>query len=225
MLNHGNSGRSFESRKRIGGLLIPVHPSFANYRLEPVKTRNIKKFSLVFGVNLVHLQNTDTRNSIMKAIDVAKYLIAKSDSAGDPITNKKLQKLLYYVKAWGLVYFKDGVIDEPFEAWVHGPVCPVIYQQFKQFGYNPVSIEYNGEDPDSFVRKFWKEHESEKDKIELIDAVFRKYEGFTSFQLEMLSHQSKPWIEAREGLSPIENGNKVISDSSMKEYYSSLIKR
>lgn len=37
----------------------------------------------------------------MKALDVAKYIIAKCDNVGDLITNKKLQKILYYVKRMG----------------------------------------------------------------------------------------------------------------------------
>ena len=44
----------------------------------------------------------------MDALTLSPYIIAKSNLAGDGITNKKLQKLLYYVKAWGLVYFEDG---------------------------------------------------------------------------------------------------------------------
>ena len=62
----------------------------------------------------------------MKALDVAKYILAKSEEYGDLTTNKKLQKLLYYVKAWGLVFIKGGIFDEPFEARVHGPLCRVV---------------------------------------------------------------------------------------------------
>lgn len=50
----------------------------------------------------------------MTALDLSTYIIAKYDNVGDLVTNKKLQKILYYIKAWGLVYFKDGVIDDDF---------------------------------------------------------------------------------------------------------------
>lgn len=60
----------------------------------------------------------------MNAIVLSKYVIAYSNNVGDLITNKRLQKLLYYVKAWGLVYFEDGIVNDDFEAWVHGPVVP-----------------------------------------------------------------------------------------------------
>lgn len=57
----------------------------------------------------------------MKAENVANYIIAKSDDVGDLITNKKLQKLLYYIKAWGLVYFAEGKFDLGYflPCWFH----------------------------------------------------------------------------------------------------------
>lgn len=161
----------------------------------------------------------------MKALDVARYLIAKSDNVGDPITNKKLQKLLYYVKAWGLAYFSDGVIEEQFQAWVHGPVCPIVYQNFRQFGYNPLTIEYNGLDSSKFIKKFKEKHKDEERKVDFIDAVFKKYAVLSSLQLEMLSHKEQPWIEARGDLSPIENGNGIISEESMRTYYSKFLQK
>lgn len=162
----------------------------------------------------------------MKATDVAKYLIAKSDNVGDLITNKKLQKLLYYIKAWGLVYFKDGIIEDSFEAWVHGPVCRSVYFEYKEFGYHPLSIEYNGKSSSEYIKKFEEENgrtEIERDKIELINAVFGKYSVHSSLELELLSHSETPWIEARNGLSPIETGNNIISEDAMLLFYSSKL--
>lgn len=159
----------------------------------------------------------------MKALDVAKYLIAKSDEVGDLITNKKLQKILYYVKAWGLVYFNDGILSEPFEAWVHGPVCPEVYQHYKVNGYKPLSVDYNGISSSEYVKKFQKDHSDEARKVQLIDAVFNKYAVLTSFQLEMLSHNERPWIEARGNLSPLENGSQAINADTMKAYYGARV--
>lgn len=160
---------------------------------------------------------------IMEAREVAKYIIAKSDNVGDLITNKKLQKLLYYVKAWGLVFFSDGVIDEEFEAWIHGPVCVPVYEEYKPFGYRNITIEYpKGISSSQYINNF-KQGRSEEvlNKIEMIDTVFNKYATLTSLQLELLTHSEKPWIEARDGLSPIETGKVAIKDSTMKEFYSS----
>jgi uncharacterized phage-associated protein len=55
------------------------------------------------------------------------------------------------------------------------------------------------------------------EKMDLVDAVFDKYGQITSLQLELLTHQEEPWMEARQGLSPIEYGNRVIVFPVMKK--------
>lgn len=159
----------------------------------------------------------------MKAIEVANYIIAKSDNVGDLITNKKLQKILYYIKAWGLVYFPEGVIDDEFEAWVHGPVCRNVYNNFQKFGYNPLKIDYPDRCSSSdYIKRFKEEHgtnANESDKIDMIDAVFRKYGQLTSLELELLTHSELPWKNARGNISPIDRCTNVISEKDMKDYY------
>lgn len=164
---------------------------------------------------------------LMGIFDIASYIIAKSDNVGDLITNKKLQKILYYIKAWGSVYFQpEGVITEPFEAWVHGPVCREVYNAYKIYGYHPLSVDYKGESSSEFISAFrarFAVSAREADKIDLIDAVFDEYAKHTSLHLEMLSHSERPWIEARQGLAPNQTGNVCISETTMREYYASKI--
>ncbi len=164
----------------------------------------------------------------MKATDIAKYIIAKSDNYGDLITNKKLQKLLYYVKVWGLVYFKGngGVIEDQFEAWVHGPVCRDLYNEYRQYGYNPLRLDYQGISSSEYIKNFKNQlgdNDLHRDMIDLIDVVFDKYAPLTSLQLELLSHTEQPWLEAREGLEPIETGYKIINEETMYKFYSAKI--
>lgn len=157
----------------------------------------------------------------MEALILSPYIIAKSDLAGDGITNKKLQKLLYYIKAWGLVYFENGILDDAFEAWVHGPVCPKVYKAYKRFGFGLIDNGLSEDESVKFVNDFRNRQvlEGLSDKMDLVDAVFDKYGQITSLQLELLTHQEDPWLEARKGLRPIENGNHVIDEDSMKRYY------
>lgn len=178
-------------------------------------------FFLDYRIYFISLHREIFRLTIMDALNLSPYIIAKSNLAGDGITNKKLQKLLYYVKAWGLVYFEDGVIDDMFEAWVHGPVCPVVYQAYKNYGFGLIDEGMSEEKTMAFVTDFRSRQDAKglSDKMDLVDAVFDKYGQITSLQLELLTHQEDPWIEARQGLSPIENGSRVISEESMKKYY------
>ena len=161
----------------------------------------------------------------MDALTLSPYIIAKSNLAGDGITNKKLQKLLYYVKAWGLVYFDDGVLSDEFEAWAHGPVCPIVYQAYKQYGFSLIETDMTEKTAMAFVANFRKRQVASglSDKMDLVDAVLDKYGQITSLQLELLTHQEEPWIEARKGLGPIENSNRVISEESMRKFYGKAV--
>ncbi|MFA8299148.1 MAG: Panacea domain-containing protein [Hyphomicrobiales bacterium] len=159
----------------------------------------------------------------MKAKELSKYIIAKSDNFGDLITNKKLQKLLYYIEAWFLVHI-DSIIDEDFEAWIHGPVIPNVYHKYKEFGYSPIKIKYqNNEDSSGFIKEFEQLNELDDSAIELINLVLTKYGELSSQQLELLSHSEDPWKLSRGEYTPFDHCNEVISKDQMKIYYSSLI--
>lgn len=160
----------------------------------------------------------------MKAINVAHFIIANQDHYGDLITNKKLQKLLYYTEAWGLVHL-DGIIDEDFEAWVHGPVIPSIYHNYSKYGYSPIkNDDIKDYKASSIIENFKKEN---RDIYDLINIVLKKYGTLTSLELELLSHSEKPWVLARKKLKPFENGGKdnIINKSIMREFYSGLISK
>lgn len=158
----------------------------------------------------------------MKAKDLAPYIIARAYAAGDGITNKKLQKLLYYVKAWGLVYFADGVVDDDFEAWVHGPVCPEVYVAYKEFGYNNIVMDFGDKTVDEYIAYLRDNILKEicQDMLDLVDAVFEKYGALTSLHLELLTHQELPWRQARGTLSPSDTSHNIINPETMRAFYS-----
>ena len=52
----------------------------------------------------------------IKPLKVAQYFIDQCDiSAGDSVTHLKIQKLLYYTQAWGLVIIKKSFFKEKFQ--------------------------------------------------------------------------------------------------------------
>ena len=101
----------------------------------------------------------------MLASDLAHIITHYINQKGDNISPKKLQKLLYYVEAWNLVYFKNALIDEDFEAWVHGPVLPSIYHQLKEFKWNDIKVVVDEEDtPDELVQSIIKKNSLSEDQ-------------------------------------------------------------
>jgi uncharacterized phage-associated protein len=142
---------------------------------------------------------------------VADYIIGFSHQHGDPITNLKLQKLLYYSQAWFLAFYDKPLFDERIEAWVHGPAVPPVYGNFKEFGWQPIGFHPEESGISPLVDPF-------------LDEVMKVYSGFSAYDLERLTHSEDPWILARGDTPPDEPSNAVISHDSMKNYYKSKLK-
>ena len=160
----------------------------------------------------------------MKASDIAHIVTYYVNQKGDTISPKKLQKLLFYVEAWNLVHLKIPLIEEDFEAWVHGPVLPSLYHELKQFGFNDLKVVADEFDtPDNLVNQIIKTNKISEDQLDLIYSVLDKYGSMTSFQLELLSHNETPWIEARKGIPPHLPCNNIIPKDKIMAFYSSLI--
>ncbi|MGL2448520.1 Panacea domain-containing protein [Helicobacter pylori] len=73
----------------------------------------------------------------MKALDAAKILINLSLDNQKPITNLKLQKMLYIAQAES--DSKLIKIKEDFQAWDYGPVIPDVYRNFCINGSTPIT--------------------------------------------------------------------------------------
>lgn len=67
------------------------------------------------------------------SVELAKYIVCKMAERGENINHLKLQKLLYYVQVWHLVYSDEPLIDEDFEAWLHGPVLRSVWNYYRTF--------------------------------------------------------------------------------------------
>lgn len=63
----------------------------------------------------------------VKALELAIYVFARIQR----LNHMKLQKLIYYIDAWHLVFFYEPLINENFEAWVHGPVVREVWDFLK----------------------------------------------------------------------------------------------
>jgi uncharacterized phage-associated protein len=131
-------------------------------------------------------------------------------SKGDKINNLKLQKLLYYCQAWYLANYDKPLFGDPIQAWVHGPVVPIVFQAYKFSGWSPIHLEYPACMGGSHLPGHVKAH---------LDNVLSAYGGFSGWDLERLTHREDPWRIARAGLPPDASSASVISHESMKSYY------
>ena len=140
------------------------------------------------------------------ARDVAQYIRDKFSE----LSTIKLQKLVYYCKAWSLVWDEDPIFPEDFEAWANGPVVPDLYQAHKGCFFCPEKID--GADVNRL----------ESRQKENIDIVLNSYGDKSPQYLVALTHSEKPWIDARKGYQAGERCNEIIPTDAIAEYYSSL---
>lgn len=143
--------------------------------------------------------------------DVISWFLNKS-----PMSPKKLQKILYYTYAWGLVYLNDDIdhldikiFDAQFEAWVHGPVIPTIYQKYKNYGFHDIP---RVDEKPSFP----------EEAEDILDNIWDVFGPYSANELELMSHNELPWKEARGDAKPFDICHKKLNDRTMYKFYLEL---
>lgn len=134
--------------------------------------------------------------------DVAAYILSKLGQ----MSTMKLQKLAYYSQAWHLVWAEEPLFAERIEAWANGPVVPVLFHAHK--GRFSVA-EWRQGDPGRL----------DKREAGTIDAVLATYGHLDGRQLSYLTHEERPWRDARHGLGPTETSHVEITPDAMQDYY------
>ena len=76
------------------------------------------------------------------ALTIAMYIINKCFEEGAPVTNLRLQKLLYFIQGMSYVIKNRAMIKDEFYAWQYGPVVPKIYFEYNGYIGNPIRITY-----------------------------------------------------------------------------------
>ena len=106
------------------------------------------------------------------------------DEYGELITHLKLQKILYYAQADYLVENKGiPLFEEPIEAWQYGPVVRSVYDKYKQFGRNPISM---------LIESINLEDEQKQQTEKTLSYCL----GASATELVNSIHSEDPWIDA-----------------------------
>jgi len=146
-----------------------------------------------------------------KIEQVARYLLCRTED----ITPMALQKLLYYAQAFYNALFKEQLFLDECQAWSYGPVFPDIYYKYKEYGYNPI------EKPTVDLREDFGELTTQE--ISLLDAVADSFGGYSGPILSKITHNERPWIEARGSLLPGDRSATIINRDSIDNYFQSVV--
>lgn len=79
------------------------------------------------------------------ALEIARYVITSCFYKNKPISNLKLQKMLYFVwiefyRNTGRMLFRDNIC-----AWQLGPVVPEVYYEYCFYAGSPLCLSYSSE--------------------------------------------------------------------------------
>lgn len=116
-------------------------------------------------------------------LEVARYVIDYSTKNHCGISNLKLQKILYFTQAYFLMKYDISCFGDEIEAWDIGPVIPVVYNQYKQYGGNHIPTVKMSD-------KYFLE------KTNDIRFVVDMFKDFSAADLTKLTQSQAPWSNA-----------------------------
>lgn len=123
------------------------------------------------------------------AIAVANFFLSRAQEEGKPVSQLKLQKLVYFAHGWHLAIKDEPLIEERIEAWEFGPVVHNIYRKAKKYGRDPIPEKLDGNlYPDS--PEDAEIPTSDTSTRNLLNRVWESYKDYTAGQLSAMTHKS-----------------------------------
>lgn len=154
-----------------------------------------------------------------RAMDVADEIITLAQEKNNPVSNLKLQKIMYFLNALSLIERNKPLIDDQkFEKWDYGPVIHSVYTEYSAHGRSSIEspekhILFERTNNDMLKRYIvsFQENNLNEEDINFIRNNILKFLYFKPFELVNYSHEEPQWR------------NKTIyeyDDKKTKEYYS-----
>jgi len=151
------------------------------------------------------LENFDSL--CFSALKVAEFFVRRFFESDGPITNLKLQKLLYYAQGVGFGRSNIKLMQEPLLAWEHGPVVREVYNKFKVLGKN-VPLPTNDSMDITEITK--------NDLVmAVLDETISLYGVYDAWFLADKTHLEAPWLETPR--------DEVITDERMIRFFKKVL--
>lgn len=142
-------------------------------------------------------------NSAVKAMDVARFFIMLAeDLSNDLLTNRRVQKLLYYAQGHWLARHDSPLFEEDICAWLNGPAVPSVYKKLSAHDRN--TIKFKGDEP-----------VFSQEVTEHLRKVYSVYSVYSETGLKNMTQNESPWKETSVG------ANSTITIDKIKKYFSS----
>ncbi|WP_440312374.1 Panacea domain-containing protein [Leucobacter chromiireducens] len=140
--------------------------------------------------------------------DVADLIFNRLENLGHSVESLKLQKLLYYSKAWSLALRGSELFPDDIQAWKHGPVVASLY------AYHRGAIVMENSIPGGNEKRL-----SHRDR-DFVNHVIDAYGDMSGWALRNRTHQEDPWISAWRDSKQGSIKGVIIDVDSMRSFYS-----
>ncbi|MGL5717092.1 MAG: Panacea domain-containing protein [Paraclostridium sp.] len=118
------------------------------------------------------------------ALDVAEYVLSYCENElHRPISNLRLQKVLYYIQGVYLSNNHEPLFDNEIQAWDYGPVIPDVYYTYNGFIGNSIT----GVIPQQVDLL-------QDDEIQIIQQVVNEKINGSVWDLVRQTHEESPWL-------------------------------
>ncbi|MGY4689367.1 Panacea domain-containing protein [Salibacterium sp. K-3] len=152
--------------------------------------------------------NAERKKKMQYKTDI--FRVAEVLLSIESMTPKKLQKMCYYFYAWHSTLKGEPPFENNFEAWVHGPVDPKLYNEYRSYGWNTIPQSNTTTD-------------LPEDIIGFAHQVYSSYGHLNGDQLEYLTHQEPPWKIARKGMPEYMPSREEIQDENIIQYHKKVL--
>ena len=147
-----------------------------------------------------------------KATDIANWILYRNQldldfkEEAEPITNLKLQKLLYYMQGIHLAVNDEPLFEDEITAWKHGPVVECVYYKFSKFRAAPIEMDIPDDEMET-VNCILQDPETDQ----LLNQVYDHYSAYSAWGLRNMTHNERPWKETEQ--------NHNIDQDLIKEFF------
>lgn len=134
-----------------------------------------------------------------RIIDTAAYILKRyKEITDDYPTEMKLHKLLYFTQRESFAITGHQAFEGNFEGWKFGPVNREVRNHYFEGEIVTETRDISNE------LKY------------IVNNVILEYGSLATWKLSELSHNDSSWQNARVGLSPEDNGNRILDINDIK---------
>lgn len=155
------------------------------------------------------MENFELQNPIA----VANFIIKVANEEENPVTNLKLQKILFFLQGYYLNKYSRALFDGKFAKWQYGPVEEEIYQIFKSQGSMPInSPSTQMKFENGIMELYHEEINLSQECSEELRSVVIKINQKEPWELVKLTHKHSSWSSYEDDIK-----SRIASDYTDNE--------